>query len=283
MKTFKKISALLLCAISALPSMAQQTYEEMEQLTVNEQVTTVITASEPIRFVDISTDKVVGDQPINNTIRLKPKEGADVNADGDVLAIITIVTERYRAQYALLYTTRLQEAVSDKQIQPEEKIAYHNPAVSMSTEDMTMFARKIWNSPAKIRNVSTKQHRMVMRLNNIYAVGDYFFIDYSIENKTNIRFDIDEIRVKLSDKKLTKATNAQMIELTPSLILEDSRSFRHGYRNVIVIKKMTFPNDKVLTIEMAEKQISGRNIQLSIDYEDVLSADSFNAILLKED
>lgn len=283
MKTFKKISALLLCAISALPSMAQQTYEEMEQLTVNEQVTTVITASEPIRFVDISTDKVVGDQPINNTIRLKPKEGADVNADGDVLAIITIVTERYRAQYALLYTTRLQEAVSDKQIQPEEKIAYHNPAVSMSTEDMTMFARKIWNSPAKIRNVSTKQHRMVMRLNNIYAVGDYFFIDYSIENKTNIRFDIDEIRVMLSDKKLTKATNAQMIELTPSLILEDSRSFRHGYRNVIVLKKMTFPNDKVLTIEMAEKQISGRNIQLSIDYEDVLSADSFNAILLKED
>lgn len=270
MKTFKKISALLLCAISALPSMAQQTYEEMEQLTVNEQVTTVITASEPIRFVDISTDKVVGDQPINNTIRLKPKEGADVNADGDVLAIITIVTERYRAQYALLYTTRLQEAVSDKQIQPEEKIAYHNPAVSMSTEDMTMFARKIWNSPAKIRNVSTKQHRMVMRLNNIYAVGDYFFIDYSIENKTNIRFDIDVIRVKLSDKKLTKATNAQMIELTPSLILEDSRSFRHGYRNVIVLKKMTFPNDKVLTIEMAEKQISGRNIQLSIDYEDVL-------------
>ena len=283
MKTFKKISALLLCAISALPTMAQQTYEEMEQLTVNEQVTTVITASEPIRFVDISTDKVVGDQPINNTIRLKPKEGADVNADGDVLAIITIVTERYRAQYALLYTTRLQEAVSDKQIQPEEKIAYHNPAVSMSTEDMTMFARKIWNSPAKIRNVSTKQHRMIMRLNNIYAVGDYFFIDYSIENKTNIRFDIDEIRVKLSDKKLTKATNAQMIELTPSLILEDSRSFRHGYRNVIVLKKMTFPNDKVLTIEMAEKQISGRNIQLSIDYEDVLSADSFNAILLKED
>ena len=153
----------------------------------------------------------------------------------------------------------------------------------MSTEDMTMYARKIWNSSAKIRNVSTKQHRMVMRLNNIYSVGDYFFIDYSIENKTNIRFDIDEIRVKLSDKKLSKATNAQMIELSPALILEDKQSFRYGYRNVIVLKKMTFPNDKVLTIEMAEKQISGRNIQLSIDYEDVLSADSFNAILLKED
>ena len=92
MKTFKKIGTSLICALFAMPLMAQQTYEEMEQLTVNEQVTTVITASEPIRFVDISTDMVVGDQPINNTIRLKPKEGA--HADGEVLAIVTIVTER---------------------------------------------------------------------------------------------------------------------------------------------------------------------------------------------
>lgn len=283
MKIFKKISVLMMCALSAIPSMAQQTYEEMEQLTVNENVTTVITASEPVRFVDISTDAVVGDQPINNTIRLKPKEGADVHADGDVLAIVTIVTERYRTQYALIYTTRLTEAVADKQIQPEEKIAYHNPSVSMSTEEMTKYARKIWNSPARIRNVSTKQHRMTMRLNNIYSVGEYFFLDFSIENRTNIRFDIDELRVKLCDKKQSKATNVQMVELTPAMILDQSRAFKYGYRNVIVLKKMTFPNDKILSIEISEKQISGRTITLNIDYEDVLYADSFSSILLTED
>ena len=262
-------------------ALAQRTYEEMEQLTVNEQVTTVITASEPIRFVDISTDKVAGDQPLDNIIRLKPKEAG--HEDGEVLAIVTIVTERYRTQYALLYTTRVQEAVTDKEIQLQERDAYNNPAVSMSTADMTRFARRVWNSPAKIRNVATKAHRMTMRLNNIYAVGDYFFIDFSIENRTNIRFDIDEIRVKLADKKLTKATNAQTIELSPALVLKPGKTFRHGYRNVIVIKKMTFPNDKLLTIEMTEKQISGRNISLNIDYEDVLSADSFHADLLEEE
>lgn len=270
------------CLIAAtLTAHAQSTYEDMEQLTVNEQVTTVITASEPIRFVDISTDKVAGDQPINNVIRLKPKETG--HEDGEVLAIVTIVTERYRTQYALLYTTRLEEAVADKEILPVERSAYHNPAVSMSTADMTRFARQIWNSPAKYRNVATKAHHAVMRLNNVYAGGDYFFIDFSIENKTNIRFDIDEIRVKLADKKLSKATNAQVVELTPALVLEQSKSFRYGYRNVIVLKKMTFPNDKVLTIEMTERQISGRNISLGIDYEDVLSADSFNDVLLEED
>ena len=277
------VTAFLLAAglFATRNAQAQRTYEEMERLTVNEQVTTVITATEPVRFVDISTDKVAGDQPIENIIRLKPKETG--HEDGEVLAIVTIVTERYRTQYALIYTTRISEAVADKEIQLQERDAYNNPTVSMSTADMVRFARRVWNSPAKIRNVATKAHRMVMRLNNIYSVGDYFFIDFSIENKTNIRFDIDEIRVKLSDKKLSKATNAQTIELTPALVLEHGKTFKHGYRNVIVVKKMTFPNDKLLTIEMTEQQISGRNISLNIDYEDVLSADSFNTAVLEED
>ena len=277
----KMFAAIAVFAASINGVFAQQTYEEMERLTVNEQVTTVITATEPIRFVDISTDKIAGDQPINNTIRLKPKEGA--HEDGEVLAIVTIVTERYRTQYALLYTTRLQEAVTDKVVQRMEQTAYHNPAVSLSTEDMYRIARNIWSSPAKWRDVKTKKHRMEMRLNNIYAVGDYFFIDYSVENKTNIRFDIDEIRLKLADKKISKATNNQVIELTPEMQLEQTKSFKYGYRNILVVKKLTFPNDKILTIEMSEKQISGRTISLNIDYEDVLCADSFNKVLLEEE
>lgn len=109
------------------------------------------------------------------------------------------------------------------------------------------------------------------------------FIDFSIENRTNIRFDIDEMRIKLNDKKVSKATNAQMIELTPAMVLDQSKTFKYGYRNVLVLKKMTFPNDKVLTIEISEKQISGRTISLDIDYEDVLYADSFNSYLMMEE
>lgn len=276
-KFFKKIVVMAMAAVAALPVSAQNTLVDMEVLTVNENVTTVITASEPIRFVDISTEKVAGDQPINNTIRLKPKESAE---DGEILGIVTIVTERYRTQYGLVYTSCMQEAVTDKEVTLRERQAYHNPAVSMSTEDMFAYAHRIWASPAKYRDVCYRNHRMSMRLNNIYCVGEYFFIDFSIENKTNIGFDIDEIRVKLQDKKITKATNAQTVELKPELILNRSTHFAKGYRNVIVVKKMTFPNDKVLSIEISEKQISGRTLKMSIDYEDVLSADSFSETLL---
>jgi len=283
MNRIKSIIIAGALALTTLPIMAQRGTDDMEYITVNENITTVITASEPVRFVDLSTDLVAGDQPINNTIRLKPKEGMEKHQDGDFLGVVTIITERYRTQYALLYTKVAHEAVTDKQIESREKVAYNNPAVSMSTEDMTRFARRVWNSPAKIRNVGTKMHRMNMRLNNIYSVGEYFFIDFSVENKTNIRFDIDQLRIKLCDKKQVKATNVQMIELKPELVLDASKSFKYGYRNVIVIKKLTFPNDKVLTIELSENQISGRNINLSIDYEDVLAADSFSRELLWEE
>ena len=90
-----------------------------------------------------------------------------------------------------------------------------------------------------------------------------------------------QIRLKLTDKKTTKATNSQMVELHPVFTLEQTKRFRYGYRNVIVIRKMTFPNDKQLTIEMTENQISGRTISLKVNYSDVLSADSFNPIFLK--
>ncbi len=270
------MAAMLIVAASEMS--AQTTPVEMEWLTVNENVTTIVTASEPVKLVDLSTDKIAGDQPIENTVRLKPKEASK---DGDILAIVTIVTERYRTQYGLVYTSKMSEAVTDKEILPVERTAYAHPSVTMSQEEMYRHARRIWNSPAKFRDVSCKGHGMRMRLNNIYTCGDYFFIDFSVSNRTNIRFDIDEIRLKLTDKKITKATNSQSIELKPEMMLEKATSFSKGYRNVIAVKKLTFPEEKVLTIEMSEDQISGRTMKLEIDYEDVLSADSFDDRLLE--
>lgn len=270
------MAAMLIVAASEMS--AQTTPVEMEWLTVNENVTTIVTASEPVKLVDLSTDRIAGDQPIENTVRLKPKEASK---DGDILAIVTIVTERYRTQYGLVYTSKMSEAVTDKEIMPVERTAYAHPSVTMSQVEMYRHARRIWNSPARFRDVSCKGHGMRMRLNNIYTCGDYFFIDFSVSNRTNIRFDIDEIRLKLTDKKITKATNSQSIELKPEMMLEKATSFSKGYRNVIAVKKLTFPDEKVLTIEMSEDQISGRTMKLEIDYEDVLSADSFDDRLLE--
>jgi len=59
-------------------------------------------------------------------------------------------------------------------------------------------------------------------------------------------------------------------------MLHNNKHFKKRYRNVIVIKKLTFPDAKVLKIEVSENQISGRVITLDINYDDVLNADCFD-------
>ena len=88
------------------------------------------------------------------------------------------------------------------------------------------------------------------------------------------------MRIKLTDKKEMKATNSQTIELTPEYTLNWAKSFKKAYRNVIVLKKLTFPNEKVLRLEISENQISGRVIYIPIDYQDILNADGFDENLL---
>ena len=91
----------------------------------------------------------------------------------------------------------------------------------------------------------------------------------------------EELRVKLTDKKETKATNSQTIELTPVYSLNPVKKFKKNYRNVLVIEKLTFPDEKVLRLEISENQISGRVIALTIEYEDILNADGFDSDILK--
>ena len=54
LKTFKRISALAVCVLAPLPRLKWPVYQEIEQLTVNENVTTVTTGTSG--DVDISTD-----------------------------------------------------------------------------------------------------------------------------------------------------------------------------------------------------------------------------------
>jgi len=111
-------------------------------------------------------------------------------------------------------------------------------------------------------------------LYHVYTAADYIFIDLGYRNKTNLAYDIADLRFHIDDKKITKATNVQSVELKPEFILFTKPLFQKTYRNIIVLKQMTFPGNKVLHIELSEKQISGRVITLNITYQDVLDADT---------
>ena len=258
-----------------------------EKIYVNREVTTHIAMPENIKLVDISTTKIIGNQCADNIVRIKPYQENDSipsteYKEAELLGTLTLIGERHIAQYDILYTTSPNMAASIYQVAYSDTKSYINPEVSMPMSEMARYAWAVYGSKRKFNQVVSKAHGMKAVVNNIYSIGDFFFIDYSLQNKTKIAYDIEEIRVKLTDKKETKATNSQTIELTPVFSLNHAKKFKKDYRNVLVLPKLTFPDEKVLRLEISENQISGRVITLTIEYEDILHADGFDSDILKK-
>jgi len=245
---------------------------------VNEQVTTLIVMPENIKLVDISTNNIIGNQCEDNIVRIKP---AGRMYDFELAGTMTVIGERHIAQLNIVYVKGPAHANSIYNINLQDTKRYNNPDVLMPEAEMAKFAWAIYGMPARFHNIQYKKYGIKAVVNNIYAIDDYFFIDYSLYNNTKIKFDIDEIRIKLTDKKESKATNTQTIELTPAYMLNKASSFKKGYRNVIVLNKLTFPDEKILNLEISESQISGRVIYIPIEYSDILHADGFDEQMMK--
>ncbi|MNI60347.1 hypothetical protein D3C73_1155580 [compost metagenome] len=113
------------------------------------------------------------------------------------------------------------------------------------------------------------------QLNQVYAVGELIFLDISFKNKTLMEYDIDELKFSVEDKKVHKATNLQSIEISPVFSLYSAERFKRNFRNIYVIKKVSFSSEKLLKVSMSEKQLSKRTLSLNISYGDLLNADTF--------
>ncbi|RDV11893.1 conjugative transposon protein TraN [Pontibacter diazotrophicus] len=262
----KKLTFMLSLLLLSVLAFGQK--KDPQTIYIHQDISTHFVSPEPIQYVDISTDDVAGDIPVANILRVKPKNGKPA------LGVVTIVGERFMVQYKLSYAQTSGGAQSEVRIDPAQVDEFINPAVAMSTEEMQRFALAAVQGKPKVLHVSNRKQKVEIRLNNIYTVGDYFFMDVSMKNRTNIAYDIDQIRFLIEDKKVVKATNFQQLEVEPVFTLYDTDHFKRKYRNVFVFRKFTFPDEKVLNMEVAEEQVSGRTISLKVNYRDVLNADT---------
>ena len=105
---------------------------------VNDQVTTHLIMSENIKLVDISTDKLVGNQCADNIVRLKPKSTL---MDNELAGTVTVIGERHIAQFTVYYTKAPKRAHSVYTVGQEDIRDYTNPEVSRTQGEMS---RRCW-------------------------------------------------------------------------------------------------------------------------------------------
>lgn len=246
-----------------------------------------IIAPEPIQFVDLSTNDLVGDLPADNIARIKVQvedNNSEDNATqkpkfvtGQDIGVITIVGQSFLAQYRAIYREENRTwLASNIHIKAEDMQPLEYPKFKYSNYELKKFALQIKDKKVNKKPIRKKKDlKLTMQLNNVYVIDDYIFLDISIENNTNLSCNIEGMKFSIEDKKIYKATNNQSILLNPLFSLNDQTKVRKSYRNIFVFEKFTFPNSKILKIRLIEEQISGRVIDMKINYSDVLQADTF--------
>lgn len=261
---------LLLFAVQILHG---QERGSLPEVYINEKVTTFFILSEPITMADISTDKVVADQPVSNVLRIKPGGKEPLPRKGDFQGVVTIIAQKYLVQYALVYASA-EKADKRISIGSRDGTGLSNPDV-LSVPEMKNFCLMALQRKTGRARAKNTAHRITGRVNNIFTVGNYFFMDISFRNHSRVTYHIDQVRFRIEDKRKTKRTNFQQTEIKEAYALYKRKTFRKKYRNIYVFEKFTFPNKKVFTLELTEEQVSGRTLTLQIGYSDILRADTF--------
>lgn len=262
MKTF--IIAITILMMKAFGAFSQQ----LPVVYLSQNATVHFNSPEPIQYVDYPKH-IAGDLPLKNILRIKYIPDSVHRP-----FVITIAGEKFIAQYQVIFTDDgNSEVKTNIEIQPSDTRPLDISGVTLSQREMKKYAMQLMEKKARGHYTQSSAFGLTGSVTQICTLGDYIFMDMGYRNKTNLKYDIDEIRFKIEDRKVTKASIVQSVEIKPELILLNESGFKRHYRNVFVFKKFSFPGNKLLNIEMTEKQISGRVIKMSLKYGDLLSAD----------
>lgn len=276
---FLFLSAIFLLA--ATLTMAQTGRDhllgDLKSIKISKGNTVHILSPEPIKYVDISSKRVVADLPIDNLLRLKiVPDSMNLDDSGTELGSITVVGENFMTQFRALKTGQDIEAQSPVlyEINPLSTVPLEPSENNLSRSQMRSLSYTLLTQSGNRPKRKEEKFGIGIYLNGIRTIGDFIFLDLSFANKTNLSFRPDQLRFFVEDKRISKATNVQSVEIEPIWQFQPFDLLKKKNRNIYVLKKVTFPGSKILRVSLTEKQLSGRAIDLKIKYQDILNADS---------
>lgn len=254
--------------------------QKLPALLLPENATLHFLSPEAIQYVDISTKSIVGDLPLKNVLRIKRIADTALRSAGQAVAafadaVVTVTGETFMAQYRIVYAAVQpgREFPTQVEILPQDMRPLETTGLSLSKIQLDKLASSLLFKKNEHRIAHSKAFDIYGNVNHLATFGDYIFLDVGFVNRSNLKYDTDEIRFKIEDEKINKASTVQSIEIKPEFMLFGNPAFRRNYRNVFVFKKFSFPGHKILKMELNEKQISGRVLSLKLKYKDVLDAD----------
>ncbi|MGN2375589.1 conjugative transposon protein TraN [Sphingobacterium spiritivorum] len=133
-----------------------------------------------------------------------------------------------------------------------------------------------------VKHIGAKSFGIQFILKGIYIHNGKYYLHTELRNRTNVPFEIDFINFKVVDKKVAKRTVVQERPLTPLRTYKplDGIAGKSTEQNVFLLDQFTIADDKVLLIEIFEKN-GGRHQTLQVENSDLIKARLIDDMHLK--
>ena len=124
-----------------------------------------------------------------------------------------------------------------------------------------------------VKGIHTRKYGVEVEVRGIYVHNDVIYLHVQIANNTNISFEVDYRRFVVADRKAAKRTAQQQRIIEPLRVCNDPSIVRGHQRQRIVfaLPKLTLEEDKILLLEIAEKD-GARHQYLEISSKELLGA-----------
>ena len=133
-----------------------------------------------------------------------------------------------------------------------------------------------------VKHIGAKSFGIQFILKGIYIHNGKYYFHTELRNRTNVPFQIDFVNFKVVDKKVAKRTVVQERAMIPLRTYKplDEIGGKTTEQNVFLLDQFTIADDKVLLIEIFEKN-GGRHQTLQIENSDLIKARLINDMHLK--
>lgn len=133
-----------------------------------------------------------------------------------------------------------------------------------------------------VKHIGAKSFGIQFILKGIYIHNGKYYFHTELRNRTNVPFQIDFVNFKVVDKKVAKRTVVQERPMIPLRTYKplDEIGGKLTEQNVFLLDQFTIADDKVLLIEIFEKN-GGRHQTLQVENSDLIKARLINDMHLK--
>ena len=134
----------------------------------------------------------------------------------------------------------------------------------------------------EIRHLGCKRFGVQFLLKSVHSHNGLFYFHTETRNRSNVAFQTDFIRFKVVDRKVPKRTAIQERVIDPvrsynEVLVTEGKS---DVRTVYAVPQFTIPDDKLLVIELFEKD-GGRHQTIRVENADLVAAKQINELKIK--